>query len=538
MNARIDIAPSKPKPLATTAPDFALTPAQQVAFDAADKLLSVSSIVALAGPNGFGRTTVLEALAKKHGAKFVSADELIPVTAARDARVSEAAIGALILRLLERTDLLVIDNVTALEFGTGTRGDYFKLVVRSAIYKTVVDAGKRLLVGGPPPSQHVPASAIYGNEASIAAMTGFTPVDYVAFAEAILGKEKAAGIDFKLVYRFASMLTGHQLKMACGLMAKEKAPTAEMFIDCLQRHGIVTANTRTEEVEPLAFDSLPGAEEIGRKLETHIVLPLENRVLAQKLNLKPKRGVLLYGPPGTGKTSIGRALAHRMKGKFFLIDGSFVTEPPVSFFPKFEKVVQEAKENSPSVLFIDDADVLFKIEHIAGLARYLLTLLDGLESETASNVCVMMTAMDVRKMPEALLRSGRVELWLETKLPTEEIRSRILQRWMGTDLPGYEAIDYAGLAKATEGFTPADLRRIATDAKALYASDKVNKRTTRQGTDYVKRAVDNIMASRSRMASSLGDESLRVGEDRKKSKYGMGAGGMAQISVCGISKDW
>jgi transitional endoplasmic reticulum ATPase len=109
---------------------------------------------------------------------------------------------------------------------------------------------------------------------------------------------------------------------------------------------------------------------------------------------------------------------------------------------------------------------------------------------------------------------------------------------MGTDLPAHEAIDYAALAKATDGFTPADLRRIAGDAKALYAADRVNKRATQAGTEYVKSAVDNIMATRSRMATTLGDESLRVGEDRKKSKYGMGAGGMAQISVCGISKDW
>ncbi|MEJ1964530.1 MAG: ATP-binding protein [Gammaproteobacteria bacterium] len=537
MNARIDIAPSKPKPAVTEA-DVALTPAQRTAFDKVEKLLAVSPIVALAGPNGFGRTTILEALAKKHSGKLVSARDLVPVTVSRGPDVSEAAIGELILGLLERTETLLIDNFTALEFNTGTRGLYFKLVVEKTIYKTVVAAGKRLIVAGPPPSKHMSAAHIYGNEAAAAIIQGFLPADYFAFAESVMGKEKAAGIDFKLVYRFASMLTGHQLRMACGLMAKEKAPTAEMFIDCLQRHGIVSANTRIEQVEALSFDSLPGAEEIGRKLETHIVLPLENRVLAQKLSLKPKRGVLLYGPPGTGKTSIGRALAHRMKGKFFLIDGSFVSEPPVSFFPKLEKVVQEAKENSPSVLFIDDADVLFKIEHIAGLARYLLTLLDGLESETASNVCVMMTAMDVRKMPEALLRSGRVELWLETKLPTEEIRGRILERWMGTDLPGYEAVDYKGLAKATEGFTPADLRRIASDAKALFAADTVNKRTIRAGTDYVKSAVDNIMATRSRMANSLGDESLRVGEDRKKSKYGMGAGGMAQISVCGISKDW
>jgi len=114
-------------------------------------------------------------------------------------------------------------------------------------------------------------------------------------------------------------------------------------------------------------------------------------------------------------TTIGRALAHRLKGKFFLIDGT-VNSDRGSFYDRMERVFEAAKRNAPSVIFIDDADVIFEARN-HGLARYLLTMMDGLESASCERVCVMMTAMDTASLPPALLRSGRVELWLCTRLP-------------------------------------------------------------------------------------------------------------------------
>jgi len=58
-------------------------------------------------------------------------------------------------------------------------------------------------------------------------------------------------------------------------------------------------------------------------------------------------------------------------------------------------VFEAAKQNAPSIIFIDDTDVIFEDADETGLHRYLLTMLDGLESESAARVCVMMTAMDV-----------------------------------------------------------------------------------------------------------------------------------------------
>ena len=69
-------------------------------------------------------------------------------------------------------------------------------------------------------------------------------------------------------------------------------------------------------------------------------------------------------------------------------------------------------QNAPAIIFIDDSDVIFETGQETGLYRYLLTMLDGLESASAGRVCLMMTAMDVGNLPPALVRSGRIELWL------------------------------------------------------------------------------------------------------------------------------
>jgi SpoVK/Ycf46/Vps4 family AAA+-type ATPase len=230
-------------------------------------------------------------------------------------------------------------------------------------------------------------------------------------------------------------------------------------------------------------------------------LPLENDALAAELGLKPKRGVLLLGPPGTGKTTVGRALAHRLKSKFFLLDGTCISGTD-GFYRSVHWLFHQATANAPSVLFIDDSDVIFEGGEEMGLYRYLLTMLDGLESASAGRVCVMMTAMQVSNLPPALLRSGRIELWLEMKLPDAAARTAILQHHLHSHSPLLASLDVGSMVEATDGFTGADLKRLAEDGKLLLAHDLARNRPPLPPTEYFLQAVANLKVNKQRYAEA------------------------------------
>ncbi len=255
------------------------------------------------------------------------------------------------------------------------------------------------------------------------------------------------------------------------------------------------------EVQQVTLADLKGVDDVIASLEANVIVPLEQVELADELRLRPKRGVLLVGPPGTGKTTVGRALAHRLKSKFFLIDGTFIAGVQ-GFYHRVNEVFQEAKHNAPAIVFVDDSDAIFQSGEELGLYRYLLTMLDGLESESAGQVCVMLTAMDVGHLPPALIRSGRIELWLEMRLPDVTARAAILDQLTAGLTTVFAGLDLRRLVEATDGFTGADLKRLIDDGKNLFAHDQVRGVPMASPTEYFVRAVSTVRDNKARYAEA------------------------------------
>jgi SpoVK/Ycf46/Vps4 family AAA+-type ATPase len=475
-----------------------LCPAQKRVFDSLLAGVDLGSILRLWSGTGRGKTTVLQELHKRVGGAFLNMKDFVESSASKHPLALEETLYRLIMDALKAHPLVIVDDIHLLDlFSAGChfypRTGYFNSIMMG-LCTYALEAKKKLVFG----TRDQFADAASQRSYSFG-IERFKADDYAELVE-IFRSGPASKLDFDKVFRFAPKLNAHQLKAACQWLVNYKDLTTDVFIEYLRSQRLAS-NVDLQEVQDVDLKDLKGVDDVLRSLEINIVLPLQNDELANRFRLRSKRGVLLYGPPGTGKTTVGRALAHRLKGKFFLIDGTFIAGTD-NFYNRINHVFEAAKENAPSVIFIDDADALFENGEERGLYRYLLTMIDGLESESAGRVCVMMTAMNIAHLPPALVRSGRVELWLEMKLPGAEARAEILSALLANLPEELQGVDASRIVAATEGFTGADLKAMVEDGKAIYAYDKANQLEAQPTTEYFLRAITSAQQNKQHYAAA------------------------------------
>jgi SpoVK/Ycf46/Vps4 family AAA+-type ATPase len=472
-----------------------LSPTQSGVFQAAERALKLGNMVHIWGGLGRGKTTVLAALHQKWGGARLGIRDFVDRLSRSHPFAMEEALYQVLLEAVTRNPIVFVDD---LDLVTSVvccnyyyqRKDLLNAPL-SALAAYASEKGVKLLfahAGKAPGPFAVRAFAIGIDKLGVE--------DYRFLCSRFLPKESVERIDFGRIHQFAPKLNGHQLRTSCEWLREESTLDTERFIEYV-RSQRMASNVDLGEVEAVEFSSLKGIDDVLTSLQANIVVPLENDGLARELDLQPTRGVLLAGPPGTGKTTIGKALAHRLRSKFFLIDGTYVSGTH-DFYNQIHRVFSAAKENAPSVIFIDDSDVIFENAEESGLYRYLLTQLDGLEGKAQRSVCVILTAMDVGSLPPALIRSGRIELWLETRLPDEEARQAALLERLSSLPPQFAQVAADELVAATEGFTGADLKGLIERGKMLLAHDRAQGREPLPATTYFLSAAETIRRNQER----------------------------------------
>lgn len=243
-----------------------------------------------------------------------------------------------------------------------------------------------------------------------------------------------------------------------------------------------------------------GLEQVGGMEELKAWLGLRGRAFdrdARAFGLDPPRGVLLTGVPGCGKSLVAKTAARTWGLPLVLLDPSRLYGPYVGESEeRLHRALRAVEAMAPVVLWIDEIEKGFAAggEGDAGVSRRLLgTFLRWMQDRPAG-VFVMATANDVDALPPEFLRKGRFDGVFFVDLPGEGERREIFRLHLarrGRDPAGF---DLAGLARATEGFSGAEIE--AAVVGALYRAYAAKKDLTEE--DLLEEIAGAVPLSRSR----------------------------------------
>ena len=244
------------------------------------------------------------------------------------------------------------------------------------------------------------------------------------------------------------------------------------------------------------FADVAGVDEAKEELQ-EIVAFLKDPQTYGRLGARIPKGILLVGPPGTGKTLLARAVAGEAGVPFFSITGSEFVEMFVGVgAARVRDLFQQARANSPCIIFIDELDALGRARGISGLSgghdekeqtlNQLLSELDGFDPTIG--VVLLAATNRPEVLDPALLRAGRFDRQISVDRPDKNGRKAILEVHL-KKIKLAADIDPAQIAALTPGFTGADLANIVNEAAMLATRRQAPSVTLEDFTAAIERSI-------------------------------------------------
>lgn len=230
------------------------------------------------------------------------------------------------------------------------------------------------------------------------------------------------------------------------------------------------------EVPNVKWSDVGGLPGVKDELKQAIEWPLKHPESFKKMGIRPPSGVLLFGPPGCGKTLLAKAVATESEANFISIKGPELLSMWVGESEKgIRKIFRRARQVAPSIVFFDEIDSIATKRgdgpgsHVGDrVLNQLLTELDGVEA--LRNVVFVAATNRPDLLDSGLLRPGRIDKLIKVPAPDEKARLSILKvhtkpvadkKMLGED------ISLEAIAKATDGFSGADLEGLVRESALL-----------------------------------------------------------------------
>ena len=248
---------------------------------------------------------------------------------------------------------------------------------------------------------------------------------------------------------------------------KKVSPKGTVKIE-RQTQLTILSESSGDKKSGITYEQVGGLRSEIKIMREIVELPLRHPELFSRLGIEPHSGILLYGPPGCGKTLLAKVLASESEANMFSINGPEIMN---KYYGETEArlrdIFKEAKENSPSIIFIDEIDAIApKREEAYGdvekrVVAQLLALMDGLTDR--GNVIVLGATNRPDSVDPALRRPGRFDREIEISVPNADGRLEVLQIHT-RGMPIADDVELKVLASELHGYTGADMKSLCREA--------------------------------------------------------------------------
>ena len=302
--------------------------------------------------------------------------------------------------------------------------------------------------------------------------------------------------------RTKSLFAGIYLSLTYFLLFKEKKLLKTIFSS--NKMSSVTRKIKSFQIEKIETDFSSIAGLSVPKLEIReFVEFLKDPAKFHKLGARMPRGVLLTGPPGTGKTMLAKACAREADICFFSISGSDFVEKYIGIgAANVRKLFEEARRNSPSIIFIDEIDAIGKKREMKfgndekkHTLNQLLVEMDGFGTE--ADVVIMAATNKAESLDKALTRPGRFDRHIALDLPDIDTRQEIFKIYLKRlELKDKAEEDVDKISRKfsvlTPGFSGAEIKNLCNEAAILAAREEMDFITEKHLEEATERIIGGL----------------------------------------------
>lgn len=265
-----------------------------------------------------------------------------------------------------------------------------------------------------------------------------------------------------------------------------KALNGDMIISLLLEKD-EKINTPKKQVKiERGFSSIAGMQELKDTLKLDVIDALNDKERYKEYGLSIPNGILLYGPPGCGKTFFAEKFAEEIGFNFYQIKPSDIQSKWVNASQEnIKKLFDEARENAPSIIFIDELDALVpnrennSINHMN--TSVVNEFLAQMNNCGADDIFIIGATNRPTSIDPAIMRSGRLDKHIYISPPDFDARKSMFEIYL-KNRPIDIGLDYEKLAQLTDNIVSSDIKFLCDEAsrKALKEKSRITMQILEQ----------------------------------------------------------